>query len=71
MTVEAIDDRLTRRVTLRCVMPGCNAELLCPDPDDPWTWLQSEEARAFKAKHVAHGSEKTVGPVIEHVEKQP
>lgn len=48
----------TRILIARCLL--CDATLRCPDGVD-WFWPTSDEAKAFKAEHLPHASEKTFG----------
>jgi hypothetical protein len=70
--VSAAAEVETRRLfVMRCIMPDCNAELPCPEGTDEWGWLRSEPVQKFKAEHVAHGSDRTVGAEVRDVPVQP
>lgn len=59
-----------RRFFIRCIMPGCGGELACPADTEGWGWLNTEPVKQWRAEHVAHGNERTVGPEIRYVEKE-
>lgn len=70
MTLPIGDERYERRIVVRCIMPHCGAELMCPRETDPWAWADTDAVKQFKAEHAAHGSERTVGIMAKYVEKE-
>jgi hypothetical protein len=57
-----------RKLGVHCAL--CDVFLQCPDGEDEWGWLRSDQAMAFKAEHLAHGASNTVGALIRYIEKE-
>jgi hypothetical protein len=59
--------RLVRRFRARCL--ACQAELICPDADDPWGWMNSDQVASFIADHRTRcGNPHVVGVEVDEVE---
>ncbi len=66
--------QVERIYLMGCTMPGCGAELRCPDGAEPWGadgWYSGIAATAFKAEHAArHGIERIVTAQVRYIEKE-
>ena len=68
------NQQVERVYLMACCMPGCGAELRCPDGTEPWGqegWFNGIAATAFKAEHAAlHGHERIVTAQVRYIEKE-